>query len=166
MRKAVVLTTVVAGALAAAHVAFASIPDKGGTIHACYDKTSVRIYDPEYVRCQSGEVSLDWNQEGHAGPPGPAGPQGPAGPAPNTRSLGVETGPVQTTSIASGAFGQAISDCPAGKVAISGELGTSGPLVVIKDFGRAGGSGWEATAFNADQNSVQTLTVNAVCVNW
>jgi hypothetical protein len=69
--------------LIAAGVAYATIPDSQGVIHACYDKQAgqVRIVDtgPNAVPkgCGQSEVAISWNR---AGPPGPVGPQGPAGP--------------------------------------------------------------------------------------
>jgi hypothetical protein len=89
--------------LAAAALAFATIPGSGGTIHACYAKGGVlRVIDAETSTCSSGENSLVWNQTGPQGPtgtqgatgaqgddgpvgphgdPGPVGPQGDTGPA-------------------------------------------------------------------------------------
>jgi hypothetical protein len=61
--------------LAAGGIAYASIPDSGGVIHGCYQKTngSLRVIDTEAGgKCSSGENSLSWNQTGPAGPRGPS----------------------------------------------------------------------------------------------
>lgn len=89
----------VAGALGGAAVAYAAIPDRGGVIHACYQKTTgaLRVVDSEKDRgCTRAELGLVWNQtgpqgvagaQGPAGPQGVAGPQGPAGPAGSARAF-------------------------------------------------------------------------------
>lgn len=61
--------------LAAGGIAYASIPDSGGVIHGCYQKTngSLRVIDTEAGgKCSSNENSLSWNQTGPAGPRGPS----------------------------------------------------------------------------------------------
>jgi hypothetical protein len=78
---------VVAGAAAltvlcgAAVVAWGSIPDGGGAIHACYDKSNglVRIIDPDLTQCRRGELPIEWAVQGPAGEPGQQGEQGPKG---------------------------------------------------------------------------------------
>jgi hypothetical protein len=68
-----------AAAALAAGVAYATIPDGQGVIHACYkaNKGDLRVVDDG--ACASGEVPLVWNQTGPQGPPGAQGPEGPAG---------------------------------------------------------------------------------------
>jgi hypothetical protein len=84
-RPFIVIAGVVIVALAAG-VAYATIPDAQGVIHACYDKQSgqVRIVDtaPNTLPkgCGAKETAIGWNQTGPQGPAGPAGPQGPQGP--------------------------------------------------------------------------------------
>ncbi len=68
---------------AASGVAFASIPDQSGVIHACDragNNGSLRIIDTASQTCSSNETAISWNQAGPAGPAGPQGPTGPAGP--------------------------------------------------------------------------------------
>jgi hypothetical protein len=66
-------------------VALGSIPDQGGVIHGCYNKTNgkIRVTDatnPKLQAClPSKEIALDWNQQGPQGPIGESGPQGPKG---------------------------------------------------------------------------------------
>src|SRR2546421_6579126 len=80
----------VVGLALASGVAYATIPDSGGTIHACMLKNigTVRIIDPSAgQKCSSSlETPIDWNQKGSAGARGPTGPgsanggPGPTGP--------------------------------------------------------------------------------------
>jgi hypothetical protein len=61
--------------LAAGGIAYASIPDSSGVIHACYQKTngSLRVIDTQAgAKCSSTENPLTWNQTGPAGPRGPS----------------------------------------------------------------------------------------------
>jgi hypothetical protein len=62
-------------AAATAGVAYATIPDSGGVIHACYMKSggNLRVIDASVTNCKSSETALDWNQIGQQGPPGPPG---------------------------------------------------------------------------------------------
>ena len=73
-------------------LAWASIPDASGEIHACYQKENgnLRVVDSATTSCRSQEASLSWSQAGSPGPagapglpgpPGPEGPEGPQGPA-------------------------------------------------------------------------------------
>jgi len=70
----------VAVALAlAAGVAYGSIPDNTGVIHACYktNKGDLRLIDGG--ACAPGETAVSWSQIGPTGPAGPQGPQGVQG---------------------------------------------------------------------------------------
>ena len=60
-------------------LAWASVPDSSGQIHACYKHGNgdLRVVDSATTSCKDTEVALNWSQ---AGPPGPAGPQGAPGP--------------------------------------------------------------------------------------
>lgn len=63
-------------------IAYATIPDSGGTIHGCYQKNDgrLRVVDPSTGgSCGPSEQALNWSQVGPQGPQGPAGPQGPTG---------------------------------------------------------------------------------------
>ena len=75
-----------------ATVAYASIPDASGVIHACYHvngagqidgSATLRVIDAassnkDGTACKKDENPLDWNQQGIQGPQGPQGPAGPA----------------------------------------------------------------------------------------
>src|SRR2546421_432615 len=88
--KRFVLGAVVGLALASG-VAYATIPDSGGVIHACMLNKigTVRIIDPSQgQKCSASlETPIDWNQKGGAGARGPTGSagtngsRGPTGPA-------------------------------------------------------------------------------------
>jgi hypothetical protein len=66
--------------LAGVGIAYATIPDSNGVIHACYQtlKGSLRVVDST-ESCSNGEAPLSWNQTGPPGPPGVQGPPGPSG---------------------------------------------------------------------------------------
>jgi hypothetical protein len=77
MKRLALITTV--GLALAGGVAYATIPDSGGVIHACRLKGigTLRAIDSDAgQKCSGLETELDWNQRG---PQGPAGPQGPKG---------------------------------------------------------------------------------------
>lgn len=71
------------GALSAGAVAYASIPDGSGVIHACRNKGAgqVRIVDTPSQRCRPDEIALTWNQSGPPGPKGDPGSPGGSGQA-------------------------------------------------------------------------------------
>ena len=77
IRPAVVALTIVGSLLVAGGIAYATIPDGGGVIHACYQKNqgALRVIDTDKAQtCSSSESPLIWNQTGQQGPPGPTGP--------------------------------------------------------------------------------------------
>jgi hypothetical protein len=62
---------------AGAGIAYASIPDRSGTIHGCYDRNgTLRVIDSSRAACRKQEKALNWNQKGQAGRQGPPGPAG------------------------------------------------------------------------------------------
>jgi len=80
-----ILALVVAGALmVAGGIAYATIPDSGGVIHGCYDKSwgTLRVIDTGKPQtCTKFESPLSWSQTGPQGSQGPQGPTGPTGPS-------------------------------------------------------------------------------------
>jgi len=62
------MATVVAVAvgLAAGGIAYASIPDSSGLIHACYKNSggALRVIDPASGGCLSSETAIAWHQNG------------------------------------------------------------------------------------------------------
>jgi hypothetical protein len=111
-----VLAVCVGGAVGG--IAYASIPDSNGVIHACYLKTTgkLRVIDSGGKGCQAGEKPLNWSQTGATGTLGATGPTGPTGPTGQTGATG-PTGPTGAT----GATG------PTGATGASGETGPTGP---------------------------------------
>src|SRR5688500_13102019 len=82
--------------LAVGGLASATVPDRNGVIHACYDKQSgqTRIVDTESglpKSCGSKEMAISWNQTGPQGATGPQGPQGLQGDT-GAQGLPGETG--------------------------------------------------------------------------
>ena len=87
VRRARRLTAVAVIALAAAGVAYATIPDGGRVYTACMLNATgtIRLIDPSLPatnpmsRCAARETQIDWNQKGQTGEPGPQGLQGASG---------------------------------------------------------------------------------------
>jgi hypothetical protein len=94
-KKKTILAAVTLAALGVAGgVAYATIPDGQGVIHACYKVTKGDLRVIDSGACVAGELPLSWNQ---TGPQGPAGPQGPQGA---TGASGVEQVTKSTTNVA------------------------------------------------------------------
>lgn len=110
------LLALVAFALAAGGVAYATIPGSNGTINGCYEKRTgaLRVIDADAgAKCTSFETPISWNQQGQKGPTGPAGPAGADG-AP---------GPTGAT----GAQGPTGEQGPKGDTGPAGPTGLPGP---------------------------------------
>ena len=81
IRPAVVALAIVGTLLVAGGIAYATIPDAGGVIHACYQKNqgTLRVIDTDKAQtCASSESPLNWSQTGPQGQQGPPGPTGPS----------------------------------------------------------------------------------------
>src|SRR4029450_7668841 len=78
-RLLVVASGIAATVALVAGVAYGSIPDAQGVIHACYktDSGQVRVIDGGAGLPR--EAALEWSQTGPQGLPGPKGDQGPKG---------------------------------------------------------------------------------------
>jgi hypothetical protein len=151
-------TAIVATGVAGAGLAWASIPDQSGVIHACTKDTGdVRIVDPTVTKCKTNETALQWNETGPQGPqgaPGPKGDPGPTGPA----GPGGGTGLWGSVSVSSGLLTRqgpdvlsAWSDPASGEVTVvvDRDLGSCVPVVsarggMIADFG------WDKTSLIVD----------------
>ncbi len=82
-RKLLIALTTVSALALAAGVAYATIPDDQGVIHACYktDNGQLRVVDVGGGSgCGPSESAVTWNQTGPPGAPGPQGPKGDPGP--------------------------------------------------------------------------------------
>ena len=87
-RPTLVALVIVGALLVAGGIAYATIPDSSGVIHACYKvdpkgnldgNATLRVIDPSATKpdsaaCKKDEQALDWNQQGVQGPPGATGP--------------------------------------------------------------------------------------------
>jgi hypothetical protein len=141
MKRATLLAATVgvaAGVLIVGGVAFATIPDSSGVIHACYRvadddrKGEVRIVsDP--AACRTSEAAIQWNQVGRQGPQGPAGPQGPQGEKGERGEQGSQ-GPV-------GPKGDTGAQGAAGPPGAQGERGPAGPAGAVGPKGDTGAQG-------------------------
>jgi hypothetical protein len=110
---ALVMALVVGGALA-----YASIPDAGGSIHSCFKPTDATkiggaaltvIDSANGGACKAGDTALPFNQQGPAGPQGQSGPTGPAGaqgPSGPTGPAGAQgpSGPTGPAGATAGTF--------------------------------------------------------------
>lgn len=76
MRSLVVGVVIGVALAAAAGIAYASIPDSSGVIHACWQNVTsankpVKLLNTsQKTTCPSGWSALSWNQTGAQGPPG------------------------------------------------------------------------------------------------
>lgn len=77
-------------------VAYATIPDSQGVIHACLKNGEPRIVDTETESCKENETALSWNQQGPQGIPGETGPPGPPGTDASVAGF-ADTGTVETS---------------------------------------------------------------------
>jgi hypothetical protein len=91
IRVGLVVAVLLAGVVG---VAYATIPDSDGAIHACMLKKlgTIRLIDPAAgQQCAASlEAAVDWNVRGQQGLPGPAGPAGPQGPQGDPGATGVQ----------------------------------------------------------------------------
>src|SRR2546428_9315190 len=70
----------IAGAMLAGGVAYATIPDSGDVIHGCYKQSNGQLRVVESASdCVVSELPIAWNIQGPKGDTGSAGPQGPKG---------------------------------------------------------------------------------------
>jgi hypothetical protein len=89
-----VAALIAAVAALASGVAYATVPDAGGVIHACYNATanpsgSLRVIDTDKgAVCAKNERPLDFNQRGPQGPQGIQGVQGIQGETGATGATG------------------------------------------------------------------------------
>jgi hypothetical protein len=85
VRPAVVALAIVGALAVAGGIAYATIPDASGVIHACYNKAgqgTLRVIDTEKSQtCANSEAPLSWSQTGPQGQQGPQGLTGPTGPS-------------------------------------------------------------------------------------
>jgi hypothetical protein len=132
----------VVGLALAGTAAYATIPDSGGTIHACMLNKlgTIRVIDPSAgQKCSATlETPLDWNQKG-VGARGPTGPAGSNGPPGGTGARG-PTGPAgpQGTTGARGPTGQIGTTGSKGDRGPTGAAGAGGPRASGEIYGGDG----------------------------
>jgi len=106
----------------------------------------------------------DTGDTGATGPQGPAGPQGAKGDPGGVSGYVVVAG--SAVPLDPGTFDTGSAACPAGKVALGGgvKLSSEADLNIIDSYPSADGSGWNGSAFEAnDASSSGTFTVYVVC---
>src|SRR5262245_40260973 len=76
LRRSGIALIVLVGGLVAGGIAYATIPDANGVIHGCYSALNtssppgrLRVIDTDLGQtCKSGEVALNWSQNGAGSP--------------------------------------------------------------------------------------------------
>jgi hypothetical protein len=156
-------------------IAYASIPDAGGVVHACLLKNvgTIRVIDTAKSglpgHCSNVETELTWNQKGEAGAPGAPGAPGAQGAQGAPGADGVSGYEVVTASeeVLGGAVWFGTVRCPAGKVATGGGF-TNSPAsfdTVVNASGPAfDATAWTGSVRNNGGSSVQT-TVSVICID-
>jgi hypothetical protein len=157
-------------------LAYASIPDANGVIHACWQNVSsankpVKLLNTsQKATCPSGWVAVNWNKAGPAGQQGSQGPAGVSGyiTATTTVNFSPQSGNLATNA----------ASCPEGRVPIGGGFNVSGVQIprdwgVVEDRpiftrdanGNVIGGGWQASLSSVATPSPGsgTLSVYAVC---
>jgi hypothetical protein len=124
-KAASVAAAAVAIAGLGAGIAYASIPDGSGVIHACYQSpppthgANLQVIDTGAGgSCSGGMTALTWNQTGPQGPTGATGATGPAGP--QATSVIVYTDVHYPGAQEGSAFETVTVDCPSGDKALNG----------------------------------------------
>jgi hypothetical protein len=143
LRKPTVALVVVVAAGLAAGVAWATIPDGSGTIHACYTPSDKSLRVIGSGSCAKGEAALSWSQNAIQGSQGPQGPQGAQGDTGPQGSPGI----VRVTAVADEGFEDPVIGgffkeltCPSGTKALGGyyefqnTIGTNPPQDQVESF--------------------------------
>jgi hypothetical protein len=142
----VILSAALSGLLSSlvvSAIVFATIPDSGNVIHACYATMTgdLRVIDDASASCKSNETSLSWARSG---------------------LTGYEV--IQETREADpGAFTVANARCGAGKSVLGG--GFHGVVEINQNFPQTTGSnapGWQVAVTNSGAFPY-TFTAYAVC---
>jgi hypothetical protein len=130
-----------------AGIAYAAIPDSGGTIYACSlnHVGTIRLIDPAKSglqgRCSSLETQVSWNQKGQPGAAGAKGDPGPKGDTGATGAAG-DKGDKGDTG-AAGAAGAAGAKGDKGDPGAAGAKGDTGATGATGAAGANGASGYQ-----------------------
>jgi hypothetical protein len=139
----------VVGALAVGGgIAWATIPDAGGVIHACYKNAngSLRVIDPGLGgSCNPSESPLTWSQTGPAGPPGASG----------ATNVVIRT---FTQTLVPGGTATFTALCHAGEVATGGGWRLVGPVPA--------GAPWVTVQGTAPQSSAPEPSAGETPIGW
>jgi hypothetical protein len=159
-RPAVLLAVAVVAAALGGSIAWATIPDAAGVIHACYGgKGALRVIDTAVESCKLGETPLAWNVQGQPGLSGVENvvvhsqPNVPDGPA----------------------FNSATAQCPAGKRVIGGGGAVwplapfpPMPVALVASLPTSNASGWGWFAAGSEispTDDVWHVEAVAICAN-
>jgi len=160
----VVLIAAAAVLLVGGGIAYATIPDSGGKIHACYKLSGGALRVIDSGACIASEAPLSWSQTGPQGPQGVQGLQGDRGPSDLWHDDGY--GDSQSVHSNNGFVDLASVTVAAGSYFVQASTNLDDPSVAASygcDLVDAGGEFQFAPAEtpNATQDTVQ-LTFNAL----
>jgi hypothetical protein len=123
MRTPAALLAVLVAAAVAAGVAWATIPDGSGAIHACSSLSDKSLRVVDSGACKAGETPVSWSQDavrGSQGPEGPQGPQGATGPqGPAGLTYATSVADIAYADPKIGGFFKELT-CPTGTKALAG----------------------------------------------
>ena len=141
-----------AATLAIGSVAWATIPDASGVIHACVKNGAPRIIDTEAGEsCKATEQALEWNQAGQPGSPGGVS--------------GYQLFTSEVVTLDPGQHGEASVPCPEGTRALGGGY-IAGPAVQVASVIPAGaGTIWSAAGTNVSDTQTSFIRVRVVCAD-
>jgi hypothetical protein len=151
-RHRIIIITAVTIALAAGGTAaYASIPDSGGTIHACYGKDgTLRVIDTNAGQaCGKGATTLTWSQNGR-----------------QTISVTTATADMQPFGLpGSPSEPYATATCPAGTVVTGGGVKPPPDGQVLATYPTADGTGWFAQEYGGPAGYVGTVYVQCASLS-
>jgi hypothetical protein len=145
IRPTLVALAIVGVLLVAGGIAYATIPDSSGVIHACYkvdpkgnldSNATLRVIDPgatkpDSAACKKDEQALDWNQAGQQGQQGPPGPTGPS----DVWSVDGYNAPFKNVAVVPASVNLATtSTLPAGSYFVQAETEAEDFLSVTNDY--------------------------------
>jgi len=141
-----------AAMLVVGSVAWATVPDGGGVIHACLKNGAVRIVDTDAGQsCKASEQPLDWNVAGQPGAPG------------GVSGYQLRTG--DPVTLEPGASGEASVSCPEGTRALGGGYITGSDVQVTNVIPAGAGTVWSAAGTNRSPTLTGSIRARVVCAD-
>ena len=138
-----------AATLVVGSIAWASIPDSEGAIHACVKNGVPRIVDTDAGEaCKPAEQPLTWNQAGQPGA---------------LSGYQLRTGDAVTLD--PGTSGEASVSCPDGTRALGGGYIGDPDVQVTNVIPAGGGTVWSAAGINRSATQTAFLRARVVCAN-